>query len=94
MDSQPNVNVKMNVVNNVNVNVIKNPNERRIVVYIMRKLGTESTKDFPYWRKVAQNLSEAQIAEGIEIAKQRKNDAQSQIRYASGIFRNMMSAIH
>ena len=47
-------------------------------------------KDFAYWRKVAQNLSEAQIAEGIEIAKLKKKDARSCIKYASGIFRNMM----
>lgn len=91
MDSQSNVNVKMNEVNNVNVNVIKNPTERRSVVYIMRKLGPLSLKDFAYWRKVAQTLSEAQIAEGIDIAKSKKPDGQSQIRYVSGIYRNMMA---
>lgn len=85
-----NVNVPSSEGNNVNVNVIKNPAERNAVVYIMHKLGAESVKDFPYWRKVAQNLSVAQIAEGIEIAKCKKTDSKARIKYASGIFRNMM----
>lgn len=93
MDSQTNVNVNSNFVGNVNVNVIKNPTERRNVVYIMHKLGPMSLKDFPYWRKVAQTLSEAQIAEGIEIAKRKKPDSESQIRYVSGIYRNMMASV-
>lgn len=94
MNSQSNVNVNSNFVGNVNVNVIKNPTERRIVVYIMRKLGPLSLKDFPYWRKVAQTLSESQISEAIEIANNKKSDSQSRIRYVSGIYRNMMSSVH
>lgn len=91
MNSQPNVNVLSKESNNVNVNVIKNPTERRIVVYIMRRLGTKSIKDFAYWRKVAQKLSEAQIAEGLEIAIAKKSSSEARIRYVTGVFQNMMS---
>ena len=91
MNSHSNVNVNVPSIEGVNVNVIKNPTERNMVVYIMRKLGTDSVKDFAYWRKVAQKLSEAQIAEAIEIALAKKNDSKGRIKYVTGIFRNMMS---
>ena len=91
MKSQPNVNVYVTNKVGINVNVIKDSTERRKVAYIMGKLGAESAKDFPFWRKVAQNLSEAQITDAIEIAKERKDESLAIIKYASGIFRNMMS---
>lgn len=92
MSSRSNVNVKMNEVKNVNVNVIKDPNERNMVTYIMRKLGVTSTKDFGYWRKVAQNLTPAQIADAIEIAESKKSGPRQRIKYVTGIFRNMMAS--
>lgn len=92
MSSRSNVNVKMNEVKNVNVNVIKNPDERNMVSYIMRKLGVASIKDFAYWRKVAQTLSPAQIADALEIATSKKPAGRQRIKYATGIFRNMMAS--
>ncbi len=90
MTSHSNVNVASSEASNVNV--IRNPRERNIVAYIIGSLGAESAKDLPYWRKAAQTLSEAQIAEAIEIAKSKKPRGIAQIKYATGVMRNMMAA--
>lgn len=92
MNSHFNVNVNVPSTEGINVNVIKDPTERSMVFYIMRKLGLDSTKDFAYWRKVAQTLSEAQIADALEIACAKKKDSKGRIKYVTGIFRNMMAS--
>ena len=96
MGNRNNVNVRFNRrLNNVNVQRReerqRSANQR--VIELMRRLGPESEKDEKFWYKVVTNLSENQVAIGLEIATQKKpKGGMPRIRYVSGIYANMMAS--
>lgn len=97
MGRSDNVNVYLEELNkrkNVNVRKkVKRATENRLVGRIIGRLGPEAKKDEAFWHKVAKTLSENQIETGLEIATQKKPAGLSRVKYAGGIYANMMRSV-